>query len=174
MDAFSLFFSFVILGSIGYQLLYMISPQRIRKFMEYYDYDSSAARHPFILFRVQMSQIIALTFLFLTGLFFMQANVLEERKNESMSAAEVQNFLQLMWSTQGYQYQCVIISAIWFGVKILMAHSRRERETREEIAKIEAAAGAAPANGKPVSKTASKQPQVIGSPVKGARDWKLD
>ena len=173
MDAFSLFFSFVIIGSIGYQLLYMISPQRIRIIMEYYDYDSSAARHPFILFRVQMSQIIAMTFLFLTGLFFLQSNVLEERKDEALSAAEKQNLFQQVWSTQSYQYQSLIIAAIWFGIKILMAHSRRERDTREEIAKIEAAARAAPAEGKPVSANASK-PQVIGSDVKGAREKKLD
>ena len=142
MDAFSLFFSFLIIGSIGYQLLYMISPQRIRQIMEYYDYDSSA-KHSFILFRVQMSQIIALTFLFLGGLFFMQSNVLEERKEEAQSLPEKQNLFQQMWSTQSYQYQSLIIAAIWFGIKILMAHSRREREAREEIATIEA--GAAPA-----------------------------
>ena len=175
MDAFSLFFSFVIIGSIGYQVLYMISPQRIRKIMEYYDFDSSAVRHPFILFRVQMSQIIAMTFLFLAGLFFLQTNVLEERKEEALSSAEQQNLFQQVWSTQSYQYQSLIIAAVWFGIKILMAHSRRERETREEISKIEAAAGAAPANGKPISSNAAK-PQVIGSgsPVKADRDKKLD
>ena len=70
--------------------------------MEYYDYDSSAARHPFILFRVQMSQIIAMTFLFLTGLFFLQSNVLEERKDEALSSAEKQNLFQQVWSTQSY------------------------------------------------------------------------
>ena len=110
--------------------------------MEYYDYDSSA-KHSLILFRVQMSQIIALTFLFLAGLFFMQSNVLEERKDESQSLEEKRNLFQQMWSTQSYQYQSLIIAAIWFGIKILMAHSRREREAREEIATIEG--GAAPA-----------------------------
>ncbi len=71
MDAFSVFFSMVIVISALYQFIYMVSPSKIRKTMEYYDYDPSSAKHPFILFRVQMSQIIGICFLFMAGLFFL-------------------------------------------------------------------------------------------------------
>ena len=72
----------------------MISPAKIRKIMEYYDCDPSSAHHPFILFRVQMSQIIGLSFFFMTGLFFLQSNVVEERKNDASSTADTQYFYQ--------------------------------------------------------------------------------
>ena len=168
MDAFSIFFFLVIIGSASYQIIYMISPARIRKVMEYYDYDPASAKHPFILFRVQMSQIIGLSFLIITGLFFLQSSVVEGRKNEASSTADTQYFYQQIWSTQSYQYQCLIISVIWFGIKILMGHSRRERMALEEIAKIEAAAKSKAASGK------ESVPQVIGSPVKGSQAKKND
>ena len=88
MDAFSIFFFMVIIASASYQILYMISPARIRKTLEYYDYDPASAHHSFILFRTQMSQIISFSFLFMTGLFFMQSNVLESRKEDASSSAD--------------------------------------------------------------------------------------
>ena len=123
--------------------------------MEYYDYDQRAASHPFVLFRVQMSQIIGMTFLFLTGLFFLQSNVMEDRKNEATSTTDLTIIYQQMWSFQSYQYQCLIITVIWFGIKILMSHSRRERDAKDQLAKLEAAAKA---NSNPISNTNGKVP----------------
>jgi hypothetical protein len=43
-----------------------------------------------------------------------------------------------VWAYQSYDYQSLIIAAIWYGIKILMSTHRRKTEVLLKIAKIEA------------------------------------
>ncbi len=112
----------------------------MKRQFEKYDYDEELNAKPidpsvkkqpvFILFKFQLSGIIGLTFLFLSLLFLSQTEDFKYDRPEyySNETFEQRQFrLRQMWTFQSYHYQSLIISAIWFGIKILMSINRSHR-----------------------------------------------
>jgi hypothetical protein len=133
MDTFSTVLVFLIIFSALIQVIYMISPRRLKNIMEHYDYDPVLGKRA-TLFNFQLSQIIAMTFTFLTLLFGGQAHFYtsDKRFYETLETQEQRQFRhRQVWAYQSYQYQSLIIAAIWFGIKILMSISRSKKEVKE-------------------------------------------
>ena len=84
---------------------------------------------------------MASIFTFLTVTFGLQAHFYTSDKKfyETLETQEQRQFRhRQVWAYQSYEYQSLIIAAIWYGIKILMSTHRSKIEVLEKIAKIEA------------------------------------
>ena len=77
-----------------------------------------------------------MTFLGLSILFLLQTSDYKSgqpdyQSNESFEQKQFRH--RQVWTFQSYHYQSLLISSIWFAIKILMSISRSKREAIEAL-----------------------------------------
>jgi preprotein translocase subunit SecG len=134
MDTFSTILVVLIVISAAIQFIYMISPRKMKQYLEYLDYDDRVEvvggkklSPPYC----QNSTLMASIFTFLTIVFGFQAHFYTSDKKfyETLETQEQRQFRhRQVWAYQSYEYQSLIIAAIWYGIKILMSTHRSKTE----------------------------------------------
>ena len=142
MDVFSILLIILIIASVVIQLFYLILPRFFRTKLINIDLRVVDGK-PAGIFGMSLSGLISIFFIFLTSLFGLQAGFYhpEVKSYETLENPEQRQFRHKeLWSYQSYEYQSLILAAIWLGLNILMKTHRKEIMLEQEE---QAAAGKA-------------------------------
>ncbi|CDW75246.1 UNKNOWN [Stylonychia lemnae] len=134
LDAFSAVFIILIVFSALYEIIYLISPKKIKIWLE--GIDQAEPKEPKDTRSFQMSTMVATLFGMLSLLFLWQTQnyKLEDQHDAFRETAEQRQFRhRQLWTIQSYKYQCFISMTIWLGIKILMSINRKHREVEAEL-----------------------------------------
>ncbi len=128
----------ITIGSGVFQLLYIISPEGLRKIFERLDYTEAVLdpNNPKVPIKkassIHKTTIIAVSFLLAAILFLLQSFQLQDRENGGHLEDRIFRN-RAIWTNQTYQYQCTLISIFWFGIKILFDVNRKHRAVNAEL-----------------------------------------
>eukprot|EP00347_Sterkiella_histriomuscorum_P009389 403341398 len=143
LDSFNVLFISLIIISALVQIIYLLAPPKMKIWIESFDLKIVSSQgekktHGFFS-SIQRSTVFATFFFLLTLLYLGQTSNFQANEHQSYKeTAEQRQFRhRQLWTYQSYKYQCMIITAIWLGIKILMNVNRKHREIENELKELD-------------------------------------
>lgn len=131
LDFFNVTFSFLVVLAVAVQIIYILSPQALKKIYERWDYDSNAPRN----INFSSTGILATVFLALSLIFIIQSAALKIDRSQALQerGTDKEYRHRSQWMVESCLYQNIIISALWLSIHQLMKINRERRAVYEDI-----------------------------------------